>query len=327
MASSILESVESLGNVEILDLRHYGSADLRPLLEREAADWARSMDWDYRASAEMILRYIDSRVLPGYVALEQGRVSGYAFYVYEGQKGVIGDVYADVPPPQSQEVNLRLLESVIGTLKASPGVRRIESQLLAHESGAVSEAFLREGFKVFPRIFMALPLHGLQSGTSREDEGEVVLRPWHDHDFHPAAQVIHAAYQGHIDASINDQYRTHSGSLRFLNNIVRFPGCGIFEPLSSSVAIHRRNGRMVGLLLCSRVNQDVGHVTQVCVTPDFRGAGVGRRLLQRCARDLAARGFRELSLTVTDANSRAVGIYHRTGYATRRFFDAFVWEG
>ena len=34
---------------------------------------------------------------------------------------------------------------------------------------------------------------------------------------------------GHIDASINDQYRSLHGSLRFLHNIVRFPGCGVFD--------------------------------------------------------------------------------------------------
>ena len=37
----------------ILDLRHFGSAAMRPLLEREAAVWAETMSWDYSGSAEM----------------------------------------------------------------------------------------------------------------------------------------------------------------------------------------------------------------------------------------------------------------------------------
>src|SRR5258708_6548900 len=77
----------TLETVEILDLRHYTSADLRPLLDREAEVWAERMVWDYRSSADMILRYIDSKILPGYTAIENGRVVGYSFFVYEGSKG------------------------------------------------------------------------------------------------------------------------------------------------------------------------------------------------------------------------------------------------
>jgi len=38
----------------------------------------------------MILRYVDSKILPGYAAVDRGRIFGYAFFVYEGNKGVIG---------------------------------------------------------------------------------------------------------------------------------------------------------------------------------------------------------------------------------------------
>ena len=78
--------------MEILDLRHFSSVDLRPLLEDEVREWARLLSWDYSGSAEMILRYVDAKILPGYAAVERGRIVGYAFFVYEGSKGVIGDL-------------------------------------------------------------------------------------------------------------------------------------------------------------------------------------------------------------------------------------------
>ena len=56
-----------------------------------------------------------------------------------------------------------------------------------------------------------------------------------EQDYQPAAGVITAAYRAHIDSEINDQYRTNAGSIRFLNNIVRFPGCGVFDVESSFV--------------------------------------------------------------------------------------------
>ena len=34
-----------------------------------------------------------------------------------------------------------------------------------------------------------------------------------------------------------------------------------------------------------------------------------------------------ISLTVTEANDRAIALYKRIGYESTRVFDAFVWEG
>ena len=79
--------------LEILDLRHFSSVDLRPLLDDETQIWSRLLSWDYSGSAEMILRYVDAKILPGYAAVDRGRVFGYSFFVYEGSKGVIGDLY------------------------------------------------------------------------------------------------------------------------------------------------------------------------------------------------------------------------------------------
>src|SRR4029077_14830656 len=98
-------------------------------------------------------------------------------------------------------------------------------------------------------------------------------------DYQSAAAVITAAYRGHVDAEINDQYRTLSGSLRFLNNIVRFPGCGLFDADSSFIVTHKGNRHLAELILCSRVRHDVGHVTQVCVLHEYRSRGVGETLL------------------------------------------------
>ena len=146
--------------LEILDLRHFSSADLRPLLDDEAQVWSRLLSWDYSGSAEMILRYVDAKILPGYAAVDRGRVFGYSFFVYEGNKGVIGDLYVTNGNrlPNAREVELKLLTHVIETLQQSPGIHRVEAQLLAHEANAVSRPFLDTGFQRHPRLFMTLPL-------------------------------------------------------------------------------------------------------------------------------------------------------------------------
>ena len=310
--------------VDVLDLRHYGSAELRPLLRQESALWAEHMDWDYRGSMEMVLRYIDSRILPGYVAVENGHIAGYAFFVYEGSKGVVGDLFVSCDDPfRESAVRGRLLTHVIETLQQTPGVQRIESQLLTHDTGAIATPFLQQGFRLYQRLFMQLPL---RMAPRPVPNVAYDIRPWAEADFHSAAQVITASYAGHIDAQINDQYRSAAGSLRFLNNIVRFPGCGVFDPGSSFGAMSRVTGALAGLILCSKVREDVGHVTQICVLPQHRGQGLGALLMAECCQALTRRKFTELSLTVTEANREAVTLYKKMGFSTRRVFDAFVWE-
>src|SRR5258708_27891892 len=80
--------------IEILDLRHFAAPVLRPVLDAEGELWSKRLHWDYRASARLLMQYLDNHLLPGYAALESGQVTGYAFCVYEETKAVIGDVFA-----------------------------------------------------------------------------------------------------------------------------------------------------------------------------------------------------------------------------------------
>lgn len=314
--------------MEILDLRHFSSIDLRPLLDDETRVWSNLLSWDYNGSAEMILRYVDAKILPGYAAIERGKIFGYSFFVYEGSKGVVGDLFVANGGrlPNAREVEIRLLTHVIETLQQSPGIHRVEAQLLAHESGSVARPFLDQGFQRHPRLFMVLPLTGA-AAKPQVTHADVEIRRWNEADYQPAAAVITAAYRGHVDAQINDQYHTLAGSLRFLNNIVRFPGCGLFDAESSFAAIDKKAKNLVGLILCSRVRGDVGHVTQVCLLPEYRSRGIGESLLAATSSALRKRGFSMLSLTVTEANAGAVALYRRLGFDTKRVFDAFVWQG
>src|SRR5258708_35776824 len=145
----------------------------------------------------MILRYVDAKILPGYAAIDRGRIFGYAFFVYEGSKGVIGDLFVANGSrlPEGHEVEGRLLMHVVETLQQSPGVHRGEAQLLVHEAGLLSRPFLDPGFRRHPRLFTAMPLNrASQLATSIYPDFEV--RPWTAGDYQSAAPVITAAYRG-----------------------------------------------------------------------------------------------------------------------------------
>jgi len=174
-------------------------------------------------------------------------------------------------------------------------------------------------------LFMEYDLGGY-SGLAPRLTDDVEIIPWSSIYYQVAAELIHAAYTGHIDAKINDQYCSLHGSLRFLHNIVRFPGCGVFESEQSWLLRDRASGRVVGMVLCSRVATDVAHITQLCVAPSHRGQGLGQALLRHAMLSLSHAGTAAITLTVTEANRQAVGLYQAAGFGIRHRFDAMVLE-
>ena len=319
---------------EILDLRHFAAPVLRPLLDAESEIWAERLHWDYRASSRLLMQYLDNRMLPGYAAIEAGHVTGYVFCVYEEAKAVIGDVFA-LPgahesgngtsgPAHAREETL--LRHLFELLLNSPHVDRIESQLLLHPSGRFAPAFRAAGFEVFRRLFLVQPLAGRWSRPQMDLPENLEFRAWREADLAPAARLICEAYRDHPDSSINDQYRTVHGSMRFLNNIVRYAGCGTFATQASFVVVERATRELAALVLSSRVSEQSGHLTQVCVHPAYRRRGLARFLLDQAAFSFMRVGAAEISLTVTEANQSAVELYLAEGYTCKHRFDAAVWQ-
>jgi ribosomal protein S18 acetylase RimI-like enzyme len=312
---------------ELLDLKHFSARQLRPLLESEANLWQQHLRWDYRSSTELLLQYLDSRILPGFAALDHGRLVGYTFCVYEGNKAVVGDAYATgATPEHSAQITDALLRRLLGLLLETPSVGRIESQLLLYKAGAIKAGFPEAGFRRYPRLFMELDLDrrtNLRTISLLPDSG-IELMPWSSLYYQSAAELIHAAYLGHVDAEINDQYCSLHGSLRFLHNIIRFPGCGVFEEQSSWLLRESATGRLAGMILCSRVAPDVAHITQLCVASSQRGRGLGRLLLHHATSHLRRTGTAAITLTVTESNHQAVALYEEAGFHVRHRFDAMV---
>ena len=316
--------------LEILDLRHFSARQLRPLLETESRIWQERLRWNYQSSTELLLQYLDSRILPGFVALDRGRICGFTFCVYEGQKAVVGDAFAIAnDPTQVLQITQSLLHQLLQLLQHSPGIQRVESQLLLYDASSIDEPFLAAGFIMYPRLFMEydLPRPSLSQPLQLLNlPPQIELVSWSPDHYQAAAELIHEAYLGHIDARINDQYCSLHGSLRFLHNIVRFPGCGVFDPDASWVLRERRTGALIGMLLCSRVADDVAHITQLCVATPYRGQHLGIALLQHCIHHLTHSGFAAITLTVTEANHQAVKLYRDSGFFVRHRFDAMVLD-
>jgi ribosomal protein S18 acetylase RimI-like enzyme len=312
--------------VSLIDLRDLQPEHLAALLEEEIEAWRRGLNWDFHASADLVRRFLQVRGLNGFALLEGSghdtRVAGYSYYVVEDGKGLIGDFYVS-ERARTLENEHRLLEAVVDSMWKTP-VRRVEAQLMMLGSHASRSAPFARWFHNFPRLFLEAPLAaGMLDSNERAG---VTIVPWSNQLGEDAARVIAAAYQGHIDSQINDQYRSVGGALRFLINIVQFPGCGVFFAPASFAARDRASGSLCGISLASMVAPDVGHITQLCVTPSHRGRRLGYELLRRSMDALAGHGCRSATLTVTSANQTAVRLYESVGFRRRRDFAALVWE-
>jgi len=266
---------------------HFSARQLRPLLEREAELLGARASLNYRASTELLLQYLESRILHGFVALDQGRVCGYTFCVYEGHKAVIGDAFATGHRTMSDaDTTRQLLTHVLEMLRHSPAVDRVESQLLLFDAGEFADLFAgpsspsthacswsanlagrcsacggcaRTGYSGGPRV-AALDSAGLP-GRGRTDQC-LLRRPHRRSDQRPVPLAARLP--------------------AILHNIVRFPGCGIFEANFSWMLRDRRSRALVGMILSSRVAPEVAHITQTLRRASPLRAG-RRLLLDRCA--------------------------------------------
>jgi len=311
--------------LEVVDLRRIGARELNTLLTEETEEWARELDWDFARSADLVRSFADMRALGGAALMDRGEVIGYGYSVLEGHKGLIGDLYVR-PGWRSPDSEIRLFRALLDGLIATPHMHRIESQLMLVDSVA-AKALQRERFiRLFERLLMKIDARAAMPPARNPEIRRFRFEPWNEYHYDSASTVISLAYDGHIDAQINDQYRTFAGARRFLGNIVQFPGCGAFYAPASFVAWDLLTGWMAGIVLASFVADSAAHITQVCVTPHAKGKGLGYELLRQSISALNEANARTVSLTVTAANIEALQLYKRCGFNEVRRFFAYVWE-
>ncbi|MGA7239286.1 MAG: GNAT family N-acetyltransferase [Bryobacteraceae bacterium] len=310
---------------DLVDLRTLNARDLEPLLNEEIAAWRDELEWQFDQSASLVRRFVDLRALNGCALLDHGHPTGYLYYVLEENKALIGDLYLR-RGYRTVEREDQLLRSALEAIVQNRQITRIESQLLMLAHAPERRLPLAEYSSTFDRNFMRAVLKDadLTEGPQRR---RVRIERWSDQHHEAAAHLIAAAYEKHIDSRINDQYRSVMGARRFLFNIVQFPGCGVFFRPASFSAFAEDTGRLCGISLASLVAPESGHITQICVSPEMRGTGLGHDLLRRSLETFKDAGCVSASLTVTSENRNAVALYERVGFHTARRFSAYAWEG
>ena len=310
---------------EILDLRRIRLDDLNPILDEETISWRERLHWDFTPSADLVRRFVGIQALSGYALVIGGRLAGYSYYVCEERKGLIGDLYVldKFRTPPNEHL---LLASVVEAVARESGVRRIESQLMMLESGFKQTLPKPNLLTTHRRNFMLADLERVRDLPPGRATQSSRFEAWMPYRQEETARLIAEAYQGHVDSDINDQYRSVAGARRFLMNIVQYPGCGSFFQAASFLAADPHYASVRGVSLASLVSSDVGHITQICVSPKHKREGIGYELLRHSLVALVEHGCKEVTLTVTTENHNAVELYERMGFKTVRYFAACVWD-
>ncbi len=310
---------------EIVELSQLGGSDLDPLLGEEIEVWRERFAWDFRSSADLLRRFIQLHSLNGYALRVSRHVVGYCYFVVEGRKGLIGDFYVR-NSYGGDPFETALLTAVVGGIMGKPGVKRIESQLMLLRNESVSLPFSHL-LSRHNRLFMEADAAVTAKLPELAVNSRINFLPWAERNHEEIAHLVAAAYRGHVDSEINDQYRTVPGARHFLTNIIKYPGCGNFSPDASTVAIDDKTGRVCGACLVSLISSTAGHITQLCILPAVRGEHLGYELLRRSLLRLANLACTTVSLTVTCTNVGAIRLYESVGFRRHATFPALVWEG
>jgi ribosomal protein S18 acetylase RimI-like enzyme len=291
------------------------------MLEEEES-WMEDLSWDYSPVRHTLMAFLDQELLSGYIALDGNHPVSYSYYLAHNNKGIIGTLYAS-RERREPDTALAVLERVVSSLKGIDTAQRIEAQLMPFHSLNPTPAFTRLGFQHYSRYFVELHLSDRDWHRDQPRTGRVV--PWETAFLRLAADVAVKSYRDQMDAVICEDYCTTAGCEGYLRSLVENPGCGIYVPEASFMALDAR-GFPCGFIIGSRISDGAGMIPQVSMLPAYQGQRLGSALMHHCLSAFQEMGYRTVSLTVTKKNRKAFEWYQRLGFRLRKEFGAYVWE-
>jgi GNAT superfamily N-acetyltransferase len=295
---------------------------LLPLMNEEEKAWISDLHWDYSPIRQILISFVKQKLLPGYAAIENNHAIGYTYFLVNQTKGIIGALYVSKTDESPKAVET-LLSLTISSLKEVHSIQRIEAQIMPFNGSNLTASFVKQGFSYFPRCFLDLDLRNHRQPA--ESASILNLIPWSSIYLESAAAMSLLTYRDQIDAEICEDYRTKTGCVSYLRSLVDTPGCGIFMPEASFMAIDG-HGFPCALLLCSQISSGAAMISQIAIHPSYQAMGLGNALMNRSFERLKSMGFYSVSLTVTQKNRRAYDWYQRLGFKIRKEFGAYVWQ-
>ncbi len=320
MASFVAE--RALPNLQVVDLSRVRSQELKSLWEREVRLWRDKLDWDVFGAMTALERAVDRGGLTGKAIRCGGVIAAYAYYVVEGDRGVISGLVVS-PSFRGRQIGTAIVDAIVDEIDHR-NVRRIETQFICFDAPWLVSCFEEQGFSTHWREFLRVLIS--RPRPQHASSNQVMILPWTAWNLSEMAALMEQAHRGGVDSVMNELYRTSDGCRLLLNNIIRQRGCGRSLTEASSVARERSTDLPAGFAIVTEIGHRHGHLAQVAVAPTFQGQGVGHRLVGHTFTRLGELGLDTLSLMVSRGNERAVSLYRSMGFESTYQFPVFSRE-
>jgi ribosomal protein S18 acetylase RimI-like enzyme len=305
--------------LHVVDLSAVRPDELEQLWQDEAQLWHERLCWTIADPLYWLQRMVERGAISGKILRKGTQAAGYACYVVVGALGVISRLV--ISPECDAHAAEMLIRETVGALRRT-GVSRIEGSFIAADSTTLPQVFERLDFQTYWREFLRRPLY--PAGGYQALPQHVYLEEWRNSNLQEAASVMRAAYEGGVDAELNEYYRSVDGCEVVLGDILNQGACG--NPVVRASVIGRHRGRAIGFILMTEIHPRHAHLAQIAVLPGYQHQGVGRMLLTHCFSILANQAFDRVSLIVSRLNRRALNMYERTGFEPVLSFPVFVWQ-
>ncbi len=172
------------------------------------------------------------------------------------------------------------------------------------------------GMTYFRRYRMELNLRGFRAQWDHESltSAGYELVGYDEGLVREHAQAKYHSFCREIDADVFPCLGRRDGCLRLMREIT---SRGSFVPGSTWLLRYRDRpgGRGMPVGTVQGLEQDDwGAIQNLGVTPEHRGRGLGRLLLNRAAAGFQAAGLDKMHLEVTTANTGAIRLYEQIGF-------------
>ena len=310
----------------ISDWRDAAPHEIERLLDRERRLWRDELRWDVRHSWRAIEPARAARALPGFVAREaNGAIAGWTWFLqHRGclQVAALSSDRADVARALVDAVHSSqeavTADCAVWSVRGVPP--GLEDALQGHGLQTTRYLYLIVDLARMPTV-----AGGPQAaGRDRRAEARRLLRSWERGDLPAAATMFRAAYDQELaeDATVRAfaPRDTPEDWYEYLRTLVETDGCGLMIPAASRLVM--RGDAIIAGIVTSLIDGDdaVAHISQIAVSPDARGEGLGRALVRGALDACHSMGCRAVTLLVGRENAVARRVYENEGFAATAEF-------
>jgi ribosomal protein S18 acetylase RimI-like enzyme len=286
---------------------------VQALYARERERWQRDLGWDTEASWQIVEAGRTLGHVPGWILRDaDGSVLGWTFYVLHEGEVQIGGLTAE------RAVDLRrLLDRVLDSPEALLATSM--SGFIFPAVPSLVSALARRRFAVRRSLYLSKPLAAGEPDPAAAPPAFRV-RPFTDRDMIGAVRLLAGAYEGEPGAQCFAPRGRLDEWVRYVRQLIETPACGVFLREASLVAEETAGGRLVGLVLSTRLAAGTAHIAQLVVGQQARRQGLGDALLVGACAEATRAGATQMTLMVDEGNARARSLYARHLFTEKSAF-------